>query len=74
LSRLDRRCFNRVDAYSWLAYLSLCLWPGTVTLKAVWGETMVGVVAGDRRRWGGYILVVTLAIDPAGVVAASASA
>jgi len=64
LSRLDRKCFSRVDGYSWLAYLSLCTWPGTVTLKAVSGEAIVGVVAGDRRRWRGYILVVTLAVDP----------
>lgn len=64
LSRLDRRCFSQVDAYAWLTYLSLCLWPGIVTLKAISGEKIVGVVAGDPRRWRGYTLIVTLAVDP----------
>jgi len=64
LSRLDQRCFSRIDAYSWLTYLSLCMWPGIVTLKAVAGERIVGVVAGDPRKRRGYALIVTLAVDP----------
>jgi len=64
LGRLDARCFRSIDAYNVITYLSLCLWPGVVTLKAAAGGRVVGVVAGDPRRRRGYTLIVTVAVDP----------
>jgi len=65
LSRLDQRCFLRVDAFGWFTYLGLCLWPGIVALKAVAGGEIVGFVAGDPRRRKGYVIIATLGVDPA---------
>lgn len=64
LSRLDRRCFRPADAYDWFAYFALCVWPRVVVLKAVAGDRIVGVVAGDPRRRHGYAIIVTIGVDP----------
>jgi ribosomal-protein-alanine N-acetyltransferase len=43
----------------------MCLWPGLLVLKAVAGDRIVGVVAGDPRRRHGYTIIATLGVDPA---------
>jgi len=65
LSRLDRKCFQPIDAYDWLTYLGLCLWPSVVALKAASGGEIIGFVASDRRRRHGHAIIVTLSVDPA---------
>ena len=64
LVQLDRRCFKPIDAYAWYEFLSLCVWPGTIALKAVHQDWIVGFVAGDPRRQEGHTIIVTLAVDP----------
>jgi len=64
LRRLDRRCFRAADAYGWFTYFAMCLWPGLLVLKAVAGDRIVGVVAGDPRRRHGYTIIATLGVDP----------
>ena len=64
LRKLDRRCFSRVARYGWFTFLGLSLWPGVVALKAVADRRIVGFVAGDPRRRKGYVLIVTLSVDP----------
>ena len=65
LSQLDRAWFPPADAFGWLNYLSLLIWPGVAALKAVAGERIVGFVAGDPRRRQGFAIIVTLGVDPA---------
>lgn len=65
LSELDRRCFLRADAFGWLTYLGVCLWPDTVALKSVTAGQIVGFVAGDPRRREGCVIIITLGVDPA---------
>ncbi len=48
LNRLVKACFGR-DAWTWLDVLEALTFPGTVRLKAVVGEDIVGYVIGDRR-------------------------
>jgi ribosomal protein S18 acetylase RimI-like enzyme len=62
LIKLDRRCFSAVDAFGWIDFLGLCLWPETIALKAIVGDQLVGFVAGDPRQ--GYTIIVTLGVDP----------
>jgi len=64
LSRLHHKCFPAIDAYDWLTYLGLCVWPGVIALKAVGGERVVGCVAADLRRRHKHAVVVTLNVDP----------
>jgi ribosomal protein S18 acetylase RimI-like enzyme len=48
LNRLVKQCFGR-DAWTWLDVLEALTFPGTVRLKAISNEAMVGFVIGDRR-------------------------
>lgn len=64
LVRLDARCFKPIDRFGWYEFLSLCVWPGLISLKAVAGERIVGFVAGDPRRPEGHTIIVTLGVDP----------
>ena len=64
LVQLDRRCFKPIDAYAWYEFLSLCVWPGTIALKAVQHDRIIGFIAGDPRRQEGHTIIVTLAVDP----------
>ncbi len=65
LTELDRRCFSPVDAFGWLTYLILCLWPGVVRLKAVADGRLIGFIAAEPQRWRGRVTIVTLEVDPA---------
>jgi [ribosomal protein S18]-alanine N-acetyltransferase len=65
LVQLDRRCFKPIDAYAWYEFLSLCVWPGVITLKALQADRIVGFIAGDPRRQDGHTIIVTIAVDPA---------
>ena len=64
LVQLDRRCFKPIDAYAWYEFLNLCVWPGLITLKAVYAGRIAGFIAGDPRRHEGHTIVVTIAVDP----------
>lgn len=65
LAELDERCFPRADAFGWFTYLTLCLWPGVVGLKAVADTQLIGFVAAEPHRWRGHVTIVTLGVDPA---------
>jgi [ribosomal protein S18]-alanine N-acetyltransferase len=64
LVQLDRRCFKPIDAYAWYEFLSLCVWPGTIALKALQDDRITGFIAGDPRRQEGHTIIVTIAVDP----------
>lgn len=63
LWQLDKRCFSSAEAYSLFSYLSLCLAPNVVRLKAVAEHNLVGFIAADRRE--DCVGIVTLGVDPA---------
>lgn len=46
---LEKICFPH-DAWPWIDILAALSFPGTVRFMALWGETPVGFVIGDRRR------------------------
>jgi ribosomal protein S18 acetylase RimI-like enzyme len=48
LNTLVKACFGR-DAWTWLDVFEALTFPGTVRLKAIAGENIVGYVIGDRR-------------------------
>jgi ribosomal protein S18 acetylase RimI-like enzyme len=48
LNKLVKVCFGR-DAWTWLDVFEALTFPGTVRLKAVLGDNIVGYVIGDRR-------------------------
>ncbi len=48
LNRLVKACFGR-DAWTWLDVVEALTFPGTIRLKAVVGDEIVGFVIGDRR-------------------------
>jgi ribosomal-protein-alanine N-acetyltransferase len=64
LVQLDRRSFKPIDAYAWYEFLSLCVWRGTIALKALHADRIVGFIAGDPRRQDGHTIIVTIAVDP----------
>lgn len=48
IDRLVKECFGR-DAWTWLDVLEALTLPGTIRLKAVTGDDVLGYVIGDRR-------------------------
>jgi ribosomal protein S18 acetylase RimI-like enzyme len=48
LNQLIKECFGR-DAWTWLDVFEALTFPGTVRLKAVAGQDIIGYVIGDRR-------------------------
>ena len=48
MNRLVKDCFGR-DAWTWLDVFEALTFPGTVRLKAVIGDEIIGYVIGDRR-------------------------
>jgi ribosomal protein S18 acetylase RimI-like enzyme len=48
IDRLVKECFGR-DAWTWLDILEALALPGTIRLKAVAGDEVLGYVIGDRR-------------------------
>ena len=65
LVQLDRRCFKPVDQFGWYEFLSLCVWPGMIALKAIDGSRIVGFIAGHPRRQEGHTIISTIGVDPA---------
>jgi ribosomal-protein-alanine N-acetyltransferase len=65
LVQLDRRCFKPVDQFGWYEFLSLCVWPGVIALKAIDSNQIVGFIAGDPRRHEGHTIITTIGVDPA---------
>jgi ribosomal protein S18 acetylase RimI-like enzyme len=60
---LERVCFGR-DAWPWIDLLAALTFPGTVRLKAVCAEQMIGFVIGDRRRGRGLAWIASLGVHP----------
>lgn len=63
LHSLETICFDR-DAWPLLDLMAVLTFPGTIRLKAVVGDTMVGFVSGELRKRQGVAWVTTIAVLP----------
>jgi ribosomal-protein-alanine N-acetyltransferase len=63
VAALEKRCFGR-DSWPWLEVLAALTFPGTVRLKAVLGDRMVGFVIGDRRGRRDLGWVASIGVHP----------
>jgi ribosomal protein S18 acetylase RimI-like enzyme len=60
---LEKLCFGR-EAWPWIDYLVALTFPGTLPLKAILDDEMVGFVVGDRRERKGLGWIATLGVHP----------
>ena len=63
IRRLERACFSK-DAYDVMTLLGMALTPGMLRLKAVMRGMLVGFVAGEVHRRGGFGWIITIGVLP----------
>ena len=61
--RLEKECFGS-DAWPLIDLIAMLSFPGIIRLKAIAGDRLAGLIAGDIRRGDGISWIVTLGVYP----------